>query len=139
VYCKMPEEKPKILIVDDDNDFREILSAKMQASGFEVQTASDGLAGIEKAKSYRPHLILMDVKMPGMTGIETVTKMKADPDISSIPVIFLTSYGEAQEDASWVDNKFAQELGAIAHIKKSDDLDKIVQQIMKAVYPDAKI
>jgi len=128
-------EKPKVLIIDDDKDFREILSTKLEASGFEVDQAPDGETGIEKARIFKPNLALLDVKMPGMTGIETLTKMKADPELKNLPVIFLTSYGEINEDASWVDNKFAQEMGAIAHIKKSDDLDKIMKQIMDTIYP----
>lgn len=132
----MGKEKPKVLVIDDDKDFREILSAKLKASGFEVEIATDGQTGIEKAKTYRPHVILLDVKMPGMSGIQTLAKIKADPELKDLVVIFLTSYGEANEDASWVDNKFAQEMGAIAHIKKSDDLDKIVKQIMAVVYPN---
>lgn len=131
----MPDEKPRVLIVDDDNDFREILSAKLEASGFVVQQAGDGPASIEQAKSFRPHVILMDVRMPGMSGIQAVTKLKEDPETKDINVIFLTSYGEANEDASWVDNKFAKEIGALAHIRKSDDLDRIVQQIMSVLYP----
>jgi CheY-like chemotaxis protein len=129
----MADEKFKVLIVDDDSDFREILSAKLLAAGFDVDQSPDGQTGIEKANSYHPHLILLDVHMPGMSGIEALSKMKADPNLKDIKVIFLTSYGEAQEDASWVDNKFAKELGAIAHIKKSDDLDKILIQINTAL------
>lgn len=128
-------EKPKILIIDDDKDFKEILSAKLGAAGFEIEEAADGQSGMDKARIFHPHVILLDIKMPGMNGIETLAKMKSDPDLKDLVVIFLTSMGELQEDASWVDNKFAKELGAIAHIKKSDDLDKIVKQIMSALYP----
>ncbi|MGD0977237.1 MAG: response regulator [Minisyncoccia bacterium] len=131
----MPDEKPKILIIDDDNDFREIFKAKLEASGFEVAAAADGQTGMDKARIYRPHVILLDVKMPGMSGIETLVRMKADPELKDMTVIFLTSFGEADEDASWVDNKFAKEIGAVAHIRKSDDLDKIVKQIMDTIYP----
>jgi CheY-like chemotaxis protein len=127
-------EKPKVLIVDDDNDFREILSAKLLASGFEVNQAINGEAGIEAAKAWKPHIMLLDIRMPGMNGIETLRKIKTEPELADLPVIFLTSLGAIEEDSSWVDDKFAKEAGAIAHIKKSDDLDKIVKKIMDTIY-----
>ena len=125
----MGETRPRILIVDDDNDFLEIFSAKLQAEGFEVYQSDNGQSGIDRAKETLPNLILLDVKMPIMGGLETLKKIKADRQLAALPVIFLTSLGEAEEDNRWVDEKFAQELGALGFIKKSDDLDKIVARV----------
>ena len=123
-------DTPKlILIIDDDKDLREILSVKLQSSGFRVVEAPDGQSGIKKAKEARPDLALLDVRMPGMTGIETLAKIKADPELTGLKVIFLTNLGEAQEENAWVDDKFAKGAGALGHIRKTDDLDKIVGRI----------
>lgn len=127
----MGNEQKLILIIDDDKDLREILSVKLQSSGFRVVEAPDGQSGIQKAKETRPDLILLDVRMPGMTGIEVLAKMKADSELAGLKVIFLTNLGEAQEENAWVDDKFAKEAGALGHIRKTDDLDKIVAKIME--------
>jgi len=130
----MGEETNKlILIIDDDGDFREIISTKLAREGFGVEQSPDGQSGIKKAKEIKPDLILLDVRMPGMTGIETLSKMKADPELAGLKVIFLTNLGEADEQNSWVDDKFAKEAGALGHIRKTDDLDKIVARIRETL------
>lgn len=131
----MADEKPRILIVDDEKDFREIMATKLNAAGFEVTQAASGQEALAKVKEVKPHLVLMDVKMPGMSGIETLSRMRADPESADFRVLFLTSYGEPTDAAAFVDEKFAKEFGAIGHIKKSDDLDKIVQKIISTLYP----
>ncbi len=131
----MADEKSKILIVDDDNDFREIITTKLTAAGFEVAQVSSGQEALTKIKEIKPNLVLMDVKMPGMSGIETLSRMHNDPELTNFKVLFLTSFGEPEDEAAFVDDKFAKEFGAIGHIKKSDDLDKIVQKIINALYP----
>lgn len=122
-----------ILIIDDDKDLREILLVKLQNSGFRVVEAQDGQSGVQKAKETRPDLVLLDVRMPGMNGIETLSKMKADPELAGLKVIFLTNLGEADAENAWVDDKFAKDAGALGHIKKTDDLDKIISRIQEAL------
>ncbi len=125
----MGDQQKLILIIDDDKDLREIISVKLSSSGFRVEEASDGPGGIQKAKEIKPDLILLDVNMPGMTGIETLSKMKEDAELANLRVVFLTNLGEAKEENAWVDDKFAQDAGALGHIKKTDDLDKIISRI----------
>lgn len=127
----MEETKKTILIIDDDNDLREILSVKLGKLGFTIDQAKDGTEGIQKAKDIRPDLILLDVNMPGLSGIQVLAKIKSDPEIKDLAVIFLTNFGEVQEENSWVDDKFAKDAGALGHIKKTDDLDKIVARIQQ--------
>lgn len=129
----MENEQKLILIIDDDKDLREILVAKLQGSGFGVEQAQDGPSGMQKAKEIKPNLILMDVRMPGMTGIETLSRMKADPELAGLKVIFLTNLGEADEQNSWVDDKFAKDAGALGHIRKTDDLDKITARVKEVL------
>ena len=85
----MPKDgKPVVLLVDDDDNLREIIKAKLEAAGFSVAEAKDGEDGLRKTKEIRPDLVLMDVQMPKMNGIESLSKIKSDPDIASTKVIF---------------------------------------------------
>ncbi len=69
--------------------------------------------------------------MPMMNGVETLTKLKADPTTSSLRVVFLTNYGEPEKETTWIDEKFAREAGAIDYIKKSEDLKSVVEEVSK--------
>jgi CheY-like chemotaxis protein len=127
----------RILIVDDDADIRSILTTKLEASGFQVVSAENGQEGIEKTKEGGIDLILMDVRMPIMSGTEAVSNMKTDEQLKAIPVIFLSNFGEEKEVDAWIDQKFAKDLGAIDYMKKSEDLSKIVERIKTALPPQA--
>lgn len=118
-----------VLLVDDDANLREIIKAKLEATGFVVIEAKDGEDGVDKTKSNKPDLILMDVQMPKMNGIEALSKIKANPDIAQTKVLFLTNYGEANTSDAPLDDKFARDIGAIGHLRKTDDLDKIVERV----------
>ena len=121
----------RILIIDDNQDFLDIFSTKLRMEGFEVATAKSGVGGIEAAKQFKPDLILLDFEMPGMNGVETLSKLKEDPLTSGFRVCFLTMYGESQKDISWTDEKFAREAGAMDFIKKGDDLGAVVGEVKK--------
>ena len=83
-----------ILLVDDEKDIREFLSYTLRKEGFAVHTAHDGKSGIEKAMEVKPHLILLDVMMPGIDGIEACEKIRSDPEMSSAIICFLTARSE---------------------------------------------
>lgn len=123
----------QILIIDDSKDFLEIFSMKLTQAGYEVATAPSGAAGIEQAKKLTPDLILLDVEMPGMNGVETLAKLKGDSSTAAIKTVFLTNYGEPTKDATWIDEKFAREAGAMDYIKKSEDLGKIVDEVKRVL------
>lgn len=120
-----------ILVVDDNKDFLEIFSMKLTHAGFEVTTANSGKEGIQKASEKHPDLILLDVEMPEMNGLETLAKLKENPVTASLRVVFLTNYGEADKETTWIDEKFAREAGAMDYIKKSDDLSKIIDEVKR--------
>jgi two-component system alkaline phosphatase synthesis response regulator PhoP len=122
-------EQPLILIVDDEADFREIFSAKLTADGFRVATAENGQVGIEKAKTLKPNLILMDVKMPVMDGASAVLKLKEDPATKDIKVAFLTSLGDPRLEMQDINKKFSEEFGAQGYLKKTDDLETLGEKI----------
>ena len=85
------DSKHTVLLVDDDDNFREIIKAKLEAADFSVVEAKDGEIGAEKAKEIKPDLVLMDVQMPKMNGIESLSRIKADPETANIKVLFLTN------------------------------------------------
>lgn len=118
-----------ILIVDDEPDFREIFSAKLGAAGYRIATAENGAAALQKMEQEAPTLVLMDVKMPVMDGATAVLKMRDDPKLKNIKVAFLTSLGDPRLDMQDVSRKFSEEFGAQAYLKKTEDLDTLVEKI----------
>ncbi|MCB2195309.1 MAG: response regulator transcription factor [Bacteroidetes bacterium] len=84
----------KILLVDDEPDILEFLSYNINKEGFEVFTASNGREAIDKAKKVNPHLILLDVMMPEMDGIETCELLRQDKKLQNTIIAFLTARGE---------------------------------------------
>lgn len=84
----------KILLVDDEPDILEILSYPLKNEGFQVHTANNGLEAIKLAKDIQPHLIVLDVMMPEMDGIEACEIIRKDPTISNTLITFLSARGE---------------------------------------------
>lgn len=88
---------PKIVIAEDEPDIRDLISFTLRFAGFEVIAGSNGQEGYDLTKSEHPDLAMFDVRMPKMTGYEACKKIKADPEISHIPVIFLSAKGQENE------------------------------------------
>ena len=84
----------KLLLVDDEPDILEILSYPLKNEGFQVHTANNGLEAIKLAKDIQPHLIVLDVMMPEMDGIEACEIIRKDPKISNTLITFLSARGE---------------------------------------------
>ena len=84
----------KILLVDDEPDILEFLSFNINKEGFEVFTAQNGKEAVAIAKKEKPHLILLDVMMPEMDGIETCETLRQDQNLQNTVVAFLTARGE---------------------------------------------
>lgn len=84
----------KILLVDDDQALLQLYSLELTGRQYDVVTALDGSAGVDKAKTEKPDVILLDVMMPKTDGIAALSKLKADTDLSKIPVIMLTNFGQ---------------------------------------------
>ena len=84
----------KILLVDDEPDILEILSYNLKAEGYQISTASNGVEAVKKAKKHLPHLIIMDVMMPEMDGIEACEKIRMLPQLKDTIITFLTARGE---------------------------------------------
>jgi DNA-binding response OmpR family regulator len=104
----------RILVVDDNEDIRNLLEYLLTKEGYKVSVASDGDEGLQKAITLKPDLILLDVMMPNVSGLETLTALRANKDqkISSIPVIMIT----AKSGTDDVDEALAR--GADSYIVK---------------------
>lgn len=83
-----------ILLVDDENDIREFLSYTLRKEGFIVHTAHDGKSGITRAAEVKPHLILLDIMMPGINGIEACEQIRSDAGLAEVIICFLTARSE---------------------------------------------
>lgn len=88
---------PKIVIAEDEPDIRELIAFTLRYAGYEVITGSNGEEGYELTKREHPDLVMFDVRMPKMTGYDACKKIKADPEIAHIPVIFLSAKGQENE------------------------------------------
>jgi DNA-binding response OmpR family regulator len=86
-----------VLVVDDDPVILRLLEVNFEMEGFVVHTATDGLEGLERAKASPPDVIVSDVMMPRMNGLELVRGLKADPTTASIPVILLSAKAQASD------------------------------------------
>jgi two-component system alkaline phosphatase synthesis response regulator PhoP len=116
----------KILIAEDERDIRDLVSFSLKFGGFEVVQASNGQEAVERAQVEMPDLILMDVRMPKMTGYEACKALKALPAMRHIPVVFLSAKGQESEIQQGV------EAGAEEYILKPFAPDELTKQI-KAV------
>lgn len=90
----MENEHYRILLVDDEPDVLEFIGYNLKKEGFQIATASNGKDGIKKAQKFNPHLIILDVMMPKMDGIETCTEIKQMPELANVLILFLTARGE---------------------------------------------
>ncbi|GGN96777.1 hypothetical protein GCM10010112_88340 [Actinoplanes lobatus] len=84
---------PTVLVVDDDESIRDLISVKLQAAGYHTLEAGDGHAAMALAVNERPHLILLDITMPGLDGIGFCYQLHSSPQTADIPVIIVSSHG----------------------------------------------
>ena len=116
-----------ILIVEDEKEIRDLLVHYLRKEGFETSVAADGDAGFAEAKAGRPGLILLDILMPGMDGLELLRAIRADRDIGATPVVMLTAKGDE------TDRIVGLELGADDYIPKPFSPREVVARI-RAVF-----
>ena len=119
----------KILLVEDNEMNLDMLSRRLARHGYEVVAAQDGAAGVAKAVSERPHLILMDMSLPVLDGWEATRRLKADPATSRIPIIALTAHAMAE------DKEKAMGAGCDDYDTKPIDLARLLEKIKKLL-PD---
>ncbi|HET7099357.1 MAG TPA: response regulator [Patescibacteria group bacterium] len=117
----------KILIIEDDPLMSRLYQKIFKFEGYEVEVAVDGVEGLEKVTTGKPTLILLDVMMPKMNGLQVLEKLKLNPDTKAIPVIMLTNLA-GQSDA---ENALSK--GAVKYLVKSEYEPKQIANIVKEI------
>ena len=119
----------KILLVDDDRLMVKMYQGKFEDDGYEVAVATNGELGIDKALEFKPDLILLDIMMPKVNGLEMLKRLKEKETTKKIPVILLTNVG-SEEDA-----KHGLSLGAVAYLVKAHyDVKDIVKKVKEVLH-----
>ena len=113
----------KILIAEDERDIRDLVAFTLRFAGHEVVAASNGEEAVQMAPQANPDLILMDVRMPRMTGYEACRAIKANPSLKDIPVVFLSAKGQASEIQTGL------EVGAEEYLLKPFAPDQLTDRV----------
>lgn len=121
----MASVKATVLVIDDQPGIRRLLLEVLAEEGYDVHTAANGYEGVQLVKDLKPQLVLMDMKMPGMDGIETLRELKRLGQANK--VIMMTAYGELE-----LVNQ-ARELGAYAYITKPFDIIALCEMVSEQV------
>lgn len=114
---------PRILIAEDEPDIRALIDITLNFGGFDVVTVVDGQEAVEHAAKNRPDLILLDARMPRMTGYEACRALKADPATADIPVVFLSAKGQMDEVRSGL------KAGALDYILKPFAPEELIKRV----------
>jgi DNA-binding response OmpR family regulator len=117
-----------VLVVDDDPDLVESVAMNLEAKGFEVGKAYDGVEGLESIKARRPDVVVLDVMMPRKDGYEVCAQLKGDSALSGIPVILLTAVGSAVNSTSYT-HRDGMTTEADEYIAKPVDLDQLAELV----------
>lgn len=110
----------KILVVDDEKHMVRLMEYNLKKQGYCVDTAYNGLEALEKVEANKPDLILLDIKMPVMNGIEVCVKLKKNPETRNIPVIIVSVIADKEEITS---------LEVTSHITKPFDPEKLINEV----------
>ena len=113
----------KILIAEDEQDILDLLVFTLQYGGYEVVPTVNGNQAIEQTRSQLPDLLLLDVRMPGMSGYEVCRQIKTNPETKHIPVVFLSAKGQESEI------KAGYQTGAIDYILKPFAPDELINRL----------
>jgi len=114
---------PKVLVVDDEESIRKLVRVNLIARGFQVLTAADGEDALKLANLECPDLILLDIMMPGMSGWDVLTTLKADQKLRGIPVIVMTASVD-----KWEEDR-ARSMGAVDYLSKPFSTGELMRQV----------
>jgi len=119
------EVKPRILIVDDDPVIVRLLQVNFRLDGYEVETAARGDEALAKMRGRRPDVVLLDVMMPGLDGWGVCARMKQDPNLAGVAVVFLSA--RAQDE----DRERGEALGVLGYVTKPFDPAQLVVDLRR--------
>ncbi len=117
----------RVLVVDDDPVIVELLRINFEIEGFEVLSASDGREGLERARAERPDLVLSDIMMPRLDGLQLLSELRADPATASLPVVLLSAKAQNAEVQQGLD------AGADDYVTKPFDPLELIDRVNAAL------
>ncbi|MCP5506383.1 MAG: response regulator [Chlamydiales bacterium] len=112
----------KVLLVDDDPDMVKVMTFRLKSAGFELVSCTSGKEALEKVKASSPNIVLLDIQMPDMTGLEVADGIQGNEATKNIPIIFLT--GKVDVDKSQIEGKPNREI-----MLKPCDFDELICKI----------
>jgi CheY-like chemotaxis protein len=119
---------PKVLLVEDDNNLREIFQMRLQAEGYSTAVAADGEEGLVVAMKEKPDLIIADVMMPKLSGFEMIENLRSSPEMKDTKVIMMTALGQAEDQAR------GEKLGVVKYLVKSqvtlEDFANVIKEVL---------
>lgn len=121
----MAENKKKILVVDDEIEFLEMIKMRLEANNYNVVTAIDGKEALDKVKNEKPDAVLLDVLMPGIDGIDVLRRIRKENE--KLPVFIITAFSNEERF------KLANKFNASGFILKTNDLQGEIQNITSAL------
>lgn len=121
----MTASRPSVLVVEDDPDTRHMYATCLDVLGFDVSEARDGLEGVRCAQAVHPDVVLMDVAMPRMDGLEATRRLKNNPDTASVPVVIVSAFTTRQ------DRERALQAGAAEFVPKPCDPEALAMRLRK--------
>ena len=120
----------RILVIEDNEDNRQIIRDLLTSLGYELIEAVDGAEGVAMAQSHRPDLILMDIQLPEMDGYEATRQIRAVPELTTVPIIAVTSYALSGDEAK------ARDAGCDGYVAKPFSPRELLAKIREFL-PDA--
>jgi DNA-binding response OmpR family regulator len=121
-------DQPLVLCVDDDEDILALVEIRLGSAGYEVVTANDGLEALEAARERRPSVVILDMMMPRLNGLDTLAQIRADPQLADVPVILLSA--RVQEE----DVRRGLAAGADAYVIKPFKFGELEDAIERLLY-----
>ena len=118
-----------VLVADDDPDIRRLVVMKLRSAGHEVVEVGDGLAAVEAARTSRPDLLLLDLMMPGLTGIEVCGTLRGEPGFEDVPMVLLTARAQERDVAVGL------AAGATAYLSKPFSPRGLIEQLAPYLGP----
>jgi len=126
-WVKGKERLPKILVIEDESNIQKLAKANLTASGYKVFVAANGEEGLKLAQLERPNLILLDLRMPGMSGWDVLMALKTNQRLQRVPVIIMTATVPDSEEYK------VRGMRAAGYLRKPFTVDELLHQVKQAL------
>jgi CheY-like chemotaxis protein len=118
-----PHQRRRVLVVDDDRDAAEMLAQALKGAGHEVRQEHDGMSALVAAAQFQPDVVLLDLGLPGMDGIEVARRLRGYPQLAQVRIVALTGFGQGS------DRRRSAAVGIESHLVKPVDVDTVIEAI----------